>query len=43
MVQSSMVPEPCRVLEVIRQTPKEVLLVVEAPRRSRSSRSPASS
>jgi NAD(P)H-flavin reductase len=31
MVQSSMVPEPCRVLEAIRQTPKEILLVVEAP------------
>jgi sulfhydrogenase subunit gamma (sulfur reductase) len=33
MVQASMVPEPCRVVEVIRQTSKEVLLVVEAPRR----------
>ena len=34
MVQSSMVPEPCRVLEAIRQTPKEVLLVVAAPQRA---------
>ena len=34
MVQSSMVPEPCRVLEVIRQTPKEVLLVVAAPQQA---------
>ena len=34
MVQSSMVPEPCRVLEVIRQTPKEVLLVLEAPKQA---------
>jgi len=34
MVQSSMVPEPCRVLEAIRQTPKEVLLVVAAPQQA---------
>ena len=34
MVQSSMVPEACRVLEAIRQSPKEIHLVVEAPRRA---------
>ena len=34
MVQSSMVPEPCRVLEAIRQTPREVLLVVAAPQQA---------